>query len=110
MVAVFVALTVAPGHPASECVGLPVQQYKKEADFVFEATVKQLARLDGNELAADLQTYRVWKGNVPETTSVHFASTVDGPNLKPGERYIFFAVAETDRARKDFALAGEAHK
>ena len=110
-VAILLALfAVIPQEAVAECVNLTLKVHKNQADFIFEGTVKQVVPADGNELAAEIQPHQVWKGKIPTTTSVHFVADLDGPNFKPGERYIIFGVRETDRRRKVFELAGDAHK
>jgi hypothetical protein len=107
----FLALfALVPVRAAGECVIFPLATDKKDAGFVFEGTVKQVVPLDGNEVAAEIETHQVWKGKVSATTTAHYVPTMDGPSLKAGERYILFGVRETDRLRKDGALVGEVHK
>ena len=111
-IAMFVVLiALMPTQARADCAGASLERQKKRSVFVFEGTVKQIAQLDGQEFAADIQTHRVWKGKVPTTTTVHFVFTLDGPHFKEGERFVIFGVRETAQRKEDFpGLKGEAHK
>ena len=61
----FLALfALVPVRAAGECVNFPLATDKKDADFVFEGTVKQVVPLEGNEVAAEIETHQVHKDTI----------------------------------------------
>ena len=90
-----------------ECVGIPIPTLKSRAAQVFEATVSSVKPLEHREFVATLDVHRVWKGDTPSATTVHFSiSSTTGP-VKVGQRYIFFTQPLTPAQRKAQGLPGD---
>jgi hypothetical protein len=64
---VFSLCCVAAVASACDCIHLPVQQAKREADIVFQGTVVALHNFDGRTPTAVFKVSRVWKGKITET-------------------------------------------
>jgi hypothetical protein len=109
-VAAMIGLAMAASWPAAaDCLGTTVRDQKRRVAFVFEGTVTALTVVEGPEAAVVIDTHRVWKGRVPTVVSVHFVPTSEGPSFRVGDRYVVFAVPETEAWRSVAGLPAGSH-
>jgi hypothetical protein len=110
--AAILVILLAPARVHAECAGSRSgpKDWKKHTPFVFEATIRELIPVGQYEMAAKIETHRVWKGTVPTQTSIHFLPNIDGPHFRTGERYVIFGVEETDAAPPLSSFGNQAHR
>jgi hypothetical protein len=100
-IAAVLCLVVGASLPATaECAAGPSpSEAKRHTPFVFEGTVTRLGVASGHSEAV-IETHRVWKGTVKALVSVHFDPNLDGPSFTVGNRYVIFAISESDTRRR----------
>ncbi len=105
--AVFVSMATTTVPLRAECIVSTVSNQKRRAVRVFEATVTSINALEHREFVAMLNVHRVWKGNTRSEATVYFISSIDGPSVESGKRYIFFAEPLNPAARKAYGLPAD---
>jgi len=101
-----------PSRADADCAAFTIPGIKRSAELVFEGTAVKVGPVEpGGELAATLQVHRVWKGNVPEETTVYYVGSTEGPDFPIGMRSVIFAwrlTPESQRRYGDLAPHGPA--
>jgi hypothetical protein len=97
--------TAIPTSVAAECLPADIDEAKRRADYIFEATLTGESNLDTGEIGAYMHVHRVWRGSVFEQPRVHYTRGRDSVALSSKTRYLIFARRQTqaDRLASDIA-------
>ena len=108
LLAICLLVAFGAANARAECVGFPLDHYRKYADVVFRGVMTDIQRLDESRAVVTFTVSRVWKGNVGRRFVLHQGHQL-GPDRYswPAEaagEYLVFATRLDESDRKAFDL------